>query len=107
MTPNIGHLERQDPNNSILGLGDTENRVTEPGSCGRSPECSAEPRAILLGFVHLAKGDSPPLSLLSLYKDAFFSPVTAEWAQGHQHSSTRSLIRSMEKNGINLLLYLL
>lgn len=76
MTPNSGNLERQDPNYSILYLSDTETRVAEPGSCGRSLECSAKPRAILLGFVHLANGDSPPLRLLSPYKDTFFSPMT-------------------------------
>lgn len=84
MTFNTGNLERQDPNYSILYLGGTENRVPEPGSCGRSPECSAEPRVILLSFVHLPEGDSPPLRLLPLYKIIYiyiympFSPVTAE-----------------------------
>lgn len=55
MTPNIGNLEKQEPNYSTLYLGDTENRVTEPGSCGSSPECSAEPRVILVGFVDLPR----------------------------------------------------
>lgn len=80
MTPNFGNLRETGSKllNTVSYLGDTENRVTEPGSCVRSPEGSAQPRVILLGFVHLAKGDSPPLRLLSPNKDASFSPVTAE-----------------------------
>lgn len=80
MTFNTGTLERQDPNYSILCLGGTEHRVTEPGSCGRSPECSAEPRVILLSFVHLPKGDSPPLRLLSQYK-IIYVPFSLLWLQ--------------------------
>lgn len=85
MPPNTGNLRETGSKllNTVLYLGDTENRVAEPGSCVRSPECPAEPRVILLGFVYLAKGDSPSLRLLSPNKDASFSPVTAEWAQGN------------------------
>ena len=67
--------------NTVLYLDDTANRVTDLSTYGRSPEYTAEPRVILLGFMHLAKGDSPHLRFLSPYEDASFSPVTTEWAQ--------------------------
>ncbi|PKU35447.1 cell wall protein dan4-like isoform x3 [Limosa lapponica baueri] len=55
---------------------DTVNGVTAIGS--RSPVRTAQSGVILLGFMHLAKGDSPHLRFLSPYEDASFSPVTAE-----------------------------
>lgn len=69
--------------NTLLYLNDTANGVTDLSTYGRSPDYAAKPRVILLGFLHLAKGDSPHLRFLSPYEDASFSPVTAEWAQGN------------------------